>query len=1380
MNKFKNIHQVFAALFIGLLCLAPFAGFTQNVNGVTEQGESTTASSKSYVNENGKLVCWPRVTPNGQLLTYGPIADTEGADNITSTSATLHGNILHDGWCNGITGQGFQISLDADFTMIVTTVVTSPVHTFNPCNNYPICTCNNNQYTEPVTGLTPGVTYYYRAYATNDCGTGYGDTLTFTTENSFVVTVDGPTPVQFCPGGSQSATYTASVTPAMTSPTYQWHLDGVAVTGETNSTYTTTFSVTGTHTVKCEITASGLTVDGSKSVTVSTYTVPALAISAPDDPICVGGAGNLTATTGFSTYAWSSNVTSSSTNTATYNAAGTYSVTATTTEGCSATASKDVTVSDPQVVSASAISGTTTICSGSTTTLTANATASTGATLHYQWYKDGSLISSATSASYTTDALTADATYTCSITAVQDGCTSAATNKTVTVTVNTPTLSAVTISPSPVSICSGETATMTVSATGNGTLSYQWRIDDATIIGANNTSYTTPALTSTRNYTCVVTNDYNGCIISRTSNQARVNVYNASVGTLSLAGTTVCYNEPATLTVSASGNNGTLTYQWATGGSDISGATNSSYTTPNLTAATDYTAYVTATISTPVTCTATGNVTATVNVYGPYDVYDTVKVCDCQFPFSLPLGDWTPTWDDATTPAKTQNHTYTSSTGCDSVVHITLELWDSQNETATTCNVSNIRSNEVGSAGALSELVDVEGHHYKVVQIGNQCWMKENLRVKYFSDGRPLTAVNNVSFGNRADIYYSKSGDISSRGVCEQDTPLSLTDYQTRYGLMYNWYTAMDNANPDYDMHNVQGICPTGWHLPDTTEWQTLERNIGFAGQHNDEAHVFVGHEAIKLVTGCEWEGSNTPGSPGDYDALGRNATHFSARPAGCFLDHNADVETSLGTIHYDANTFAYVGNWAFFWSCTRYKKGTHPAGKAAYNYDISFDRAGIARDINGEDYLIGRSVRCIRDVSTLKVRIENAINTSATEATITADVWDLGSTACDERGVCWSTSHNPTIADNHTQNGTGSGTYTANITGMIAGTTYYVRAYAHDGDGYVYSDEITLPITAPVVVTTTVTKQTNTRATLSGDITTLGDVSCIAGICLSTSANPTTADTYQSITVTSTGEYSIDFTGLTAGTTYHYRAFAHNTSGDAYGADATFVAHPCNGLATITDVESNTYEVVAIGSQCWTQRSMHTTHYANGDVITCGSPTSGNTYSSTTGYYYHPYNNQSTLPSDAATRITAWGYLYNWAAVNDSRGICPSGWHVGTLTDWQTLDDYAKHNYGCSNGSARSLASVESWASDATSCAPGNNPSSNNASGFNAYPAGIYNPSTGYKLDGQYVNFWTSTGEYFTAIGYKDKDLSTRNDTGEHITATTRSYAFSVRCVKD
>ena len=323
MNTYKKIQIVIAALFVGLVSMAPLTLFSQIENGVTDKGESTMRSGGSYVNENGKFVCWPRVTSNGKLLTYGPMADTEGADNVSSTSATLHGNILHDGWCNGITGQGFQISLDADFTMIVTTVVTSPVHTFNPCNNYPTCTCNDNKYSETATGLTPGVTYYYRAYATNTCGTGYGDTLTFTTDGSYVVTVTGLSPVEFCPGGSQSATYTASVSPAMTSPTYQWYLNGTLVSGETSNTYTPTFSATGTDTVKCEITEGGITVDGSKSVTVSTYTIPALAIDAPDDPICAGSTGNLTATTGFSSYTWSSNVASSSTNTATYNAAGT-------------------------------------------------------------------------------------------------------------------------------------------------------------------------------------------------------------------------------------------------------------------------------------------------------------------------------------------------------------------------------------------------------------------------------------------------------------------------------------------------------------------------------------------------------------------------------------------------------------------------------------------------------------------------------------------------------------------------------------------------------------------------------------------------------------------------------------------------------------------------------------------------------------------------------------------------------------------------------------------------------------------------------------------------------------------------------------------------
>ena len=145
-----------------------------------------------------------------------------------------------------------------------------------------------------------------------------------------------------------------------------------------------------------------------------------------------------------------------------------------------------------------------------------------------------------------------------------------------------------------------------------------------------------------------------------------------------------------------------------------------------------------------------------------------------------------------------------------------------------------------------------------------------------------------------------------------------------------------------------------------------LEAATGFTGIHSQTDHVFLGNSAIQLVTGCEWKASTVPGSPGDYHALGRNATNFSVRPAGCFLD----TEHTVDGTHYDPNTFAYSGIWAFFWSSNRFQKrksdGTldpaYSAAKAAYNYDINFAETGIARDVNGADAGIGRSVRCVRN----------------------------------------------------------------------------------------------------------------------------------------------------------------------------------------------------------------------------------------------------------------------------------------------------------------------------------------------------------------------------------------------------------------------------------
>ncbi len=602
MRTLNKIKIAIAALFVGLLCSSPLASLAQNENGVTDQGESTTKVNSSYVNENGKFVCWPRVSPNGKLLTYGPVVTTDSVNSITSTTAVLYGNVVHDGWC-GVTEQGFEVSTDANFTTIVATVVMNPQPSFTPCT-YPACLCAGNEYHKEVTGLTAGTHYYYRAYAENPCDPdpSYGDTLEFDTPGAaFTVTVTPNDAVMFCPGatGSQSVTYTVSYSPAtIPSPTFQWYVDGTAVTGQTGTTYTRTYTNSvGDHIVKCEVTSSGVARDGSVTTTVGNYTVASLTISAPDDPICAGGTGNLTATAGFSTYAWSANVASSSSNTATYTAAGTYSVTATTSDGCTATANKSVTETNPQVASATGITGNTTICSGSTTILTANATASTGATLQYQWKKNGTAISGATGASYTTEALTANTSYSCDITAVQDGCTSAATTLSAAVTIEESTLASVSIAPATQTICAGETATMTANAGSyNGTLSYQWK-QGTTNVGTS-ASYTTGALSSTTTYTCVVTNTTtHGCATSMNANTTvTVTTPSVAISSITASPSTVCVGETTTLTPTMGSYTGTLSYHWSTG------ETSSSITTAALTSATTYTLTVTATQG---GCTAT-------------------------------------------------------------------------------------------------------------------------------------------------------------------------------------------------------------------------------------------------------------------------------------------------------------------------------------------------------------------------------------------------------------------------------------------------------------------------------------------------------------------------------------------------------------------------------------------------------------------------------------------------------------------------------------------------------------------------------------------------------------------------------------------------------
>lgn len=161
-------------------------------------------------------------------------------------------------------------------------------------------------------------------------------------------------------------------------------------------------------------------------------------------------------------------------------------------------------------------------------------------------------------------------------------------------------------------------------------------------------------------------------------------------------------------------------------------------------------------------------------------------------------------------------------------------------------------------------------------------------------------------------------------------------------------------------------------------------------------------------------------------------------------------------------------------------------------------------------------------------------------------------------RGVCWNTTGNPTFIDSRTSETGGTGAFTSAITGLMAGTTYYVRAYAQGYIGY-YGPQVsftTAGASVPTLATAEVTSITKTTAISGGTIINDGGTTVTArGICWSTQANPTTLlNTKTSETVT-TADFASNITGLSLGVTYHVRAYATNNAGTAYGNDISFIA---------------------------------------------------------------------------------------------------------------------------------------------------------------------------------------------------------------------------------
>lgn len=181
-------------------------------------------------------------------------------------------------------------------------------------------------------------------------------------------------------------------------------------------------------------------------------------------------------------------------------------------------------------------------------------------------------------------------------------------------------------------------------------------------------------------------------------------------------------------------------------------------------------------------------------------------------------------------------------------------------------------------------------------------------------------------------------------------------------------------------------------------------------------------------------------------------------------------------------------------------------------------------------------------------------MTTASSGGSITSE----GGSAVTARGVCWNTEGEPTIADSKTSDGEGGGAFESALTGLTAGTTYFIRAYATNSGGTSYGEQLTFT-TVPIPDLPAVTffgiavPIGETTARVTGGLNSTGGGTTTAGVCWSTSPNPTTADAKQSSVYEGTAIMDITMTGLTPLTTYYVRFFATNFSGTVYSEQKSF-----------------------------------------------------------------------------------------------------------------------------------------------------------------------------------------------------------------------------------
>jgi uncharacterized protein (TIGR02145 family) len=202
-----------------------------------------------------------------------------------------------------------------------------------------------------------------------------------------------------------------------------------------------------------------------------------------------------------------------------------------------------------------------------------------------------------------------------------------------------------------------------------------------------------------------------------------------------------------------------------------------------------------------------------------------------------------------------------------------------------------------------STVADIEGHVYPAVQIGGQCWMAANLQTQSYANGDPIaTGLSNAAWASATTGAYAVyNNNPANRPV---------------YGLLYNYFAGAD----------PRGLCPTGWHVPNAGEWETL---IDLLGGSLLAAGPLKATGNLGAGTGL-WQAPNTGAT---------NASGFAALPGG--QRNSGGFYTQLGTVG--------------FWWRGSLLSNPNPGARR-----MDFNSTQVFR--SGDERQNGFSVRCLKD----------------------------------------------------------------------------------------------------------------------------------------------------------------------------------------------------------------------------------------------------------------------------------------------------------------------------------------------------------------------------------------------------------------------------------